>query len=182
MPKLVEILKEVLPNIQRLAIIFTAHGDPKIVEALEVNAAIAAKQFSLSFQIFLPAIPEDFEKIFSELAERQFDAAYIQSNPLVSQNFMRTVESALRYHVPTMGSDVSAARGGYLLSYGGNFLAVDVVRSADYVDKILRGVKPSELPIEQPTKLYLTINLKTARAIGVTVPPTLLNRADQVVE
>jgi len=182
MPKRVEILKEVLPQMQRFAIIFTAHGDPKLIESLQVNAAIAAKQFGLSFQVFLPATPGDYDAIFSQLSDQHFDAAYIQPNPLAVQNFIRIVELGLRYGVPTMGDDAIAARSGLLLSYGGDFPAVAVVRSADYVDKILRGAKPSELPIEQATKLGLTINLKTARALGVTIPPALLARADEVVE
>jgi putative ABC transport system substrate-binding protein len=182
MPKRIEILKEVLPQMQRLAIIYTAHGDPRIVESLEVNAAIAAKQFGLSFQIFLPAMPEDYDKIFSQLSDQHFDAAYIQSNPLFAQNFMRIVELALRYREPTIGDDARSAQIGLLLGYGGDFSTGGVIPIADYIDKILRGTKPSELPIEQDTKLDLTINLKTARAIGVTVPPALLNRADEVVE
>jgi putative tryptophan/tyrosine transport system substrate-binding protein len=182
MPKRVELLKEVLPQMQRLAIIFSAHGDPKVIESLEVNAAIAAKQFGLSFQIFLPAIPEDYDKIFSQLSDQHFDAAYIQGNPLGAQNFKRIVELALRYRVPTMGDDATAARGGLLLGYGGDFATVAVIRSTDYVDKILRGAKPSELPIELPTKLDLAINLKTARALSVTVPPATLARADEVIE
>jgi putative tryptophan/tyrosine transport system substrate-binding protein len=181
MPKRVEILKEVLPQMQRLAIISYAHGDPRFMESLEVNAPIAAKQFGLSFQIFLPAIPEDYDKIFSQLSDQHFDAAYIIWNPLSFQNFKRITELALRYRVPTMGDDATAARGGLLLGYGGTFTS-SAFLAADYIDKILRGAKPSELPIEQPTKLDLVINLKTARALGVTVPPALLARAGEVIE
>jgi putative ABC transport system substrate-binding protein len=182
LPKRVEILKEVQPQMQRLAIIHTAHGDPKVLESLEVNAAIAAKQFGLSFQLLLSAMPEDYDKIFSQLSDQHFDAAYILANPLASQNFMRIVELALRYRVPTVGDDAASARAGLLLGYGGDFFNVATIRAADYVDKILRGAKPSELPIEQFTKLDLVINLKTARALGVTVPPAMLARATEVIE
>jgi putative tryptophan/tyrosine transport system substrate-binding protein len=182
MTKRVEILKEALPQMQHLAIIFYAHGDPKIIESLEVNAAIAAKQFGLSFQVFLPAMTEDYDKIFSQLSDQHFDAAYIQANPLAVQNFKRIVELALRYRVPTVGDDAGWPRGGLLLGYGADFFTVAITRSMDYVDKILRGAKPSELPIEQPTKLDLVINLKTARALGVTVPSAMLLRADEVIE
>jgi putative ABC transport system substrate-binding protein len=182
LPKRVEILKEVLPQMQRLAIILTAHGDPKGLESLEVNAAIAAKQFGLSFQIFLPAMPEDYDKIFSQLYDQHFDAAYIPPIALAIQNFRRIVELALRYRVPTLGDDAASARAGLLLGYGGDFFNVAIIRSADYVDKILRGAKPSELPIEQATKLDLVINLKTALALGVTIPPAMLARATEVIE
>jgi len=89
-------------------------------------------------------------------------------------------ELTLRYRVPTISNDPLAPRLGLLLSYGEDY-ARALVRFPDYIDKILRGAKPSELPITQPTKLDLVINLKTARAIGVTVPPTLLGRADEVI-
>jgi len=182
MPKRVEMLKEVLPKMQRLAIIFTAHNDPKVFELLEANAAIAAKQFGISYEIFRPAVPEDFDQIFSHLSDQHFDAAYIQPNALLLQNFKRVFDLALRYRVPTIGDDPFSARNGLLLGYGGDFNPVVLVRYAEYVDKILRGAKAIDLPVEQATKVQLAINLKTARALGLTIPPALLARADEVIE
>jgi putative tryptophan/tyrosine transport system substrate-binding protein len=163
MPKRIELLREVLPQMQRLAIIYTTQAaDPKVLELLEANATIAAKQFGISFQIFRPAVPEDYDRIFNQLSEQHFDAAYIQPNALFQQNYMRVVELAQRYRVPTMGDDPFSARAGLLLGYGGDFFR-DLVRYAEYIDKILRGAKPSKLPVEQATKVQLAVNLKTAR-------------------
>jgi putative ABC transport system substrate-binding protein len=182
MPKRVEMLKEVVPQMQRLAIIFTAHNDPEVFKLLETNAAIAAKQFGVSYEIFRPAVPEDYDQIFSHLSDQHFDAAYIQPNALFQQNFKRVIDLALRYRVPTVGDDPFSARNGLLLGYGGDFFPVVLVRYAEYVDKILRGAKPSDLPVEQATKVQLAINLKTAKALGLTIPPALLARADEVIE
>jgi len=181
MPKRVELLREVLPQMQRLAKIYTAQADPKVLELLEANATIAAKQFGISFQILRPAVPEDYDGIFSQLSEQHFDAAYIQPNALFLQNYMRVAELAQRYRVPTMGDDPFSARSGLLLGYGGDFFR-DLVRYAEYIDKILRGAKPGELPVEQATKVQLAVNLKTARTLGLTIPPALLTRADEVIE
>jgi putative ABC transport system substrate-binding protein len=181
LPKRVEILKEAMPQMQRLAIIFTSKADPKVLELLEANANIAAKQFGLSFEIFRPAVRADYEEIFSQLLDKHFDAAYIAPNPLAQQNYLHIVEVALRHRVPTMGDDVLSARVGLLLGYGQDF-ATAMTRHAEYIDKILRGAKPSDLPVEQATKVQLGINLKTARTIGLTVPPGLLTRADEVIE
>ena len=181
LPKRVEILKEAMPQMQRLAIIFTSNADPKVLELLEANANIAAKQFGLSFEIFRPAVRADYEEIFSQLLDKHFDAAYIAPNPLAQQNYLHIVEVALRHRVPTMGDDVLSARVGLLFGYGQDF-ATAMTRHAEYIDKILRGAKPSDLPVEQATKVQLGINLKTARTIGLTVPPGLLTRADEVVE
>jgi putative ABC transport system substrate-binding protein len=182
MPKRVELLREVLSQMQRLAIIYTAQAtDPKVAELLETNAAIVAKQFGISVQIFRPAVPEDYDSIFSQLSEQHFDAAYIQPNALFQQNYMRVAELAQRYRVPTMGDDPFSARAGLLLGYGGDFFR-DLVRVAEYIDKILRGAKPGELPVEQATKVQLAVNLKTARTLGLTISPDLLARADEVIE
>jgi len=182
MPKRVELLREVLPQMQRLAIIYTAQAtDPKVSELLEANATIAAKQFGISFQIFRPAVPEDFDRIFSLLSGQHFDAAYIQPNALFQQNYLRVAELALRYRVPTMGDDPSSARAGLLLGYGGDFVG-DLVRYSEYMDKILRGAKPGDLPVEQATKVQLAVNLKTARTLGLAIPPALLARVDEVIE
>ena len=182
MPKRVELLREVLPQMQRLAIIYSAQAaDPKVLELLEANATIAVKQFGISFQIFRPAVPEDYDRIFNQLFEQHFDAAYIQPNALFQQNYMRVAELAQRYRVPTMGDDPFSARVGLLLGYGGDFFQ-DLVRYAEYIDRILRGAKPGELPVEQATKVQLAVNLKTARTLGLMIPPGLLARADEVIE
>jgi len=94
---------------------------------------------------------------------------------------MRVAELAQRYRVPTLGDDPFSARVGLLLGYGGDFFQ-DLVRYAEYIDRILRGAKPGELPVEQATKVQLAVNLKTARTLGLMIPPGLLARADEVIE
>ena len=109
------------------------------------------------------------------------DAAYIPGIPVNLQNQTRICQLALRHRIPAVSEDTPWARCGLLLSYGQDLLW-SVLRAMEYVDKILRGAKPSDLPVEQATKLLLTINLKTAKELGLTVPPSLIARADEVIE
>ena len=119
-------------------------------------------------------------KTFSRLAADHFDAAFIPSIPANSQNAARIIQLALCHRIPTVGDQADWANGGLLLSYGHDLLW-GVRRAAEYVDKILRGAKPGELPVEQPP-IELVINLNTAKALGLTVPSSLIARADEVIE
>jgi putative ABC transport system substrate-binding protein len=129
--------------------------------------------------VFRPSVASDYDEIFARLAAEHFDAAYISSNPFNLQNSTRIGRLALSHLIPTVSAQM--AKDGLLLTYGQDPIW-SRVRAAEYVDKILRGAKPNDLPVEQATKLLLTINLKTAKALGLTVPPSLLDRADQVIE
>ena len=120
-------------------------------------------------------------EIFVRLAADQFDAAYIPSTPFNLNNRPRICQLALRYQIPTVSESSNWAKAGLLLAYGQDAFA-GAMRATDYVDKILRGAKPSDLPVEQATKFELLINLKTAKTLGLTVPPSLLARADEVIE
>jgi putative ABC transport system substrate-binding protein len=123
---------------------------------------------------------EDIAPAFEALKDR-VEALYLCGDSLISSNRNRIYTFALAARLPTMSTNREGLESGGLISYGPNF--VDLFRrSADYVDKILRGAKPANLPVEQPTKFDLAINLITARALGLTVPPTLLARADEVIE
>ena len=123
---------------------------------------------------------EDIAPAFAALTGRA-DALYVVGDPLVSSNRMRINTLALTARLATIYNNVDYVQTGGLMSYGPNFPDL-FRRSADYVDKILRGAKPADLPVEQPTKFDLVINLVTAKALGLTVSPTLLARADQVIE
>ena len=123
---------------------------------------------------------EDIDPAFEGLKVHA-DALYVVTSALVDPNRMRIITSALGARLPTILSTREFAQAGALMSYGPNF-PDQFRRAAEMVDKILRGTKPSDIPIEQPTKFELTINLKTAKALGLTIPQTLLATADDVIE
>ena len=175
--KQIEILKEVLPHLSRLAIV-----GPKNPSSFPAEAENIIGPFeSLAGQMFTPVIPSDYDEIFARIAAEHFDAAYISVEAFASQNAKRIIELALRYRIPTISASSVLAKGGLLLGYGQDILW-SVTRGVDYVDKILRGAKPSDLPVEQATKLLLVVNLKTAKELGITIPPSVLARADEVIE
>jgi putative tryptophan/tyrosine transport system substrate-binding protein len=183
LPKRIELLKEIVPHLRRLAIIRTAYGDPKVAEIIEENVTIAASTLGFAWQYFRPAVASDYDEIFARIAAEHFDAAYIQAGPFnnLPENGTRIVQLALRHMIPTVGELAGLAKGGLLVAYGQDFIR-DFMQASEYVDKILRGTKPTELPVVQATNLQLVINLKTAKALGLTVPPSLLARADEVIE
>jgi len=179
MPKRIEMLKEFVPQLRRLALI-SAVADPKNIEGIEEIVTIAAGKLGIAWQRFRPVVVSDYDEIFARLAAEHFDAAYIFSDPLSFQNHARIGQLALRHLIPTVGETPWWAKD-LLLAYGQDPLWT-FLRALEYVDKILRGAKPSDLPVEQATKVALVINLKTAKALGLTVPPSLLARADEVIE
>jgi putative ABC transport system substrate-binding protein len=181
LPKRIEILKEIVPHLRRLAIIGGLYGDPKATEILEENATIAAGRLGFTWQHFRAAVANDYDEIFARVAAEHFDAAYITSAPFNNQNGRRIIQLALRHLIPTVGEVSWWAKDRLLLSYGQDFIP-SLARAMEYVDKILRGAKPSELPVEQSSKFELVINLKTAKTLGLTVPPSLLARANEVIE
>src|SRR5262249_31417651 len=154
-------------------------GDPSRWRKEHVTSA--ASTLGFTWQYFQPAPGNDYEQIFSRLVADHFDAAFIPSIPANGQNATRIIQLALRHPIPAIGDQSDWANGGLLLSYGHD-LVWSVRRASEYVDRILRGAKPSDLPIEQPTIDELVINLKTAKALGVTVSPSLIARADEVIE
>ena len=176
--KRIGLLREVAPSFNRLAILANV-GAPN--PALEMSEAQTAAS-KLGLQVITSAIRrvEDIELAF-EAIEGQADALYVVGDPLQFTHRIRINTLALGLRLPTIlprREDVEAAG---LMSYGPNILDLNR-RAAEYVDKILRGAKPADLPVEQPTKFDLVINLKTAKALGLTIPPTLLAIADEVIE
>jgi putative ABC transport system substrate-binding protein len=182
--KQVELLKEIVPNMRRVA--FISANPPPPPEVIKIGTdLLSAVSNTLGFtrEVFRPVVANDYDKIFARLAAEHFDAACILGNPLNNQpqNMARISQLALRHLIPTAGEQAAWARDGVLLSYNQDALWT-FARTAEYVDKILRGAKPGDLPVEQATKVQLVINLKTAKALGLTIPPTLLARADEVIE
>jgi putative tryptophan/tyrosine transport system substrate-binding protein len=123
----------------------------------------------------------DFEGAFRAATEAGADAVYVVSSRYTALNITRIVEFAAKNHLPLAGGWGGWAKAGGLLSYGPNVNDM-TRRTAGYVDKILKGAKPADLPTQQPTTFELVINLKTAKALGLTIPPSILSRADEVIE
>ena len=149
-----------------------------VLEMREVQAA--ARTLGLEVATLEIRRAEDIAPAFDALKGRA-DALYVVADPLVTTNRIRINTLALGARLPTMHGQRENVEAGGLMSYGPNFPDL-YRRAADYVDKILRGAKPADIPVEQPTKFDLVINLTTAKALGLEVPPTLLARADEVIE
>jgi len=176
--KRIEILREVLPGLHRLAIIGNAGSSGSALELGEAEAA--ARKLGLDVQAMDIRRVQDIAAAFGALKDGM-QALYVCPDPLVNANHARINTLALGARLPTMHPFRDFLGTGGFMSYGAN--TADMFRRAgDYVDKILRGAKPAELPVEQPTKFDLVINAKTAKALGLTVPDTLLARADEVIE
>ena len=176
--KQLELLREVVPGLQRLAIWANAGNPANVVEMAEV----AATARTLGLEVATPEIrrAEDIAPAFEGLKDRA-EALYVCADALVTTNRTRINILAVGARLPTMHGTRDTVEAGGLMSYGPNFPA-SFRRVADYVDKILRGAKPADLPVEQPTKFDLVINLTTAKALGLKIPESFLLRADELIE
>jgi ABC-type uncharacterized transport system substrate-binding protein len=176
--KRVELLKEAFPNLTRVACLWSPREDPSTTAFKETERA--AKAISIQVHSIELRNAADIDKGFAALP-RSVKAVLVTMNPLVTLHSKLIVELALKHRLPGMYPTRQFAEEGGLLAYGP--LIGDLYRrAAIYVDKILKGAKPADLPIEQPTKFELVANLKTAGQIGVTIPPNVLARADQVIK
>ncbi len=178
--KRVELLKEIIPRMSRLGIIWDSQGPGPKVAFKEYQSA--ARLFNLDLQsLELSGLNPDLEGAFKALKMGRRDALIVVSNPLIRFHEKRIIEFATLERVPSMYEDSSYVEDGGLLSYAGN--TTEVYRgAANYVDKILKGAKPADLPVEQPKKFDFVINLKAAKQIGLTIPPNVLARADKVIK
>ena len=176
--KRLALLHEVIPDLRRLAIMANVEYPFAALEMAQAQTAV--RTLGLDAAIFEIRRAEDIAPAFEALKDRA-DALYVVGDALVMTHRIRINTLALTARVPTMHVVRELVEVGGLMSYGANFSDL-FRRAADYVDKILRGVKPGDIPVEQPTKFDLVINLTTAKALGLEVPPTLLARADEVIE
>jgi putative ABC transport system substrate-binding protein len=176
--KRLELLREVVPKLGRLAIMANIGYSAAVLEMSEVQ--VAARVFGLDVATLEVRRAADIAPAFETL-EGRAQALYVVADPLVTANRIRINTLALGARLPTMHGFRELAEAAGLMSYGANFLDL-YRRSGDYVDKILRGAKPANLPVEQPTKFDLVINLTTAKALGLEIPRMLLARADEVIE
>jgi putative ABC transport system substrate-binding protein len=176
--KRIELLRDVLPDLRQLAILANVGHSESVLEMEEVQAA--ARTFGIEVVKLEIRRAQDIAPAFEAL-NRQADALYVVVSALIASNRTRIMTFALSARLPTILNIREYAEAGALMSYGPHFPDL-WRRAADYVDKILRGAKPGDIPVEQPTRFDLVINLTTAKALGIAVSPTLLNRADEVIE
>jgi putative ABC transport system substrate-binding protein len=176
--KRLELLLEAVPGVRRIGILVDVGNPVNVEEARQVQAA-ADKLGLEGFPIAI-RLAEDIVPAFDGLKNRA-DALHVVANPLILSNIVRINILAAGARLPTSYIAREHVQAGGLLAYGPNFAAI-YRRAGDFFDKILRGTKPGTIPVEQPTKFDFVINLTTAKAIGLDVPPTLLARADEVIE
>jgi putative tryptophan/tyrosine transport system substrate-binding protein len=179
--KRLELLKEAVPKLSRVAVLYDPADPPSLHTVKELLPA-DAHALKLTIQPWEIRAVDDFEKVFAALNKQRPDGLYaLGAGGVMRPNQKRIAGFALKSRLPSMGLGRQYADAGGLMSYG-RHLADGYRRVALYVDKILKGVKPADLPVEQPTKFELVINLKTAKQIGLTIPQSLLYRADKVIK
>jgi putative ABC transport system substrate-binding protein len=176
--KRLEFLREVVPGLHQLAIMANVGYPGAVIEMGEVQAA--ARMLGLDVARLEIRRTDDIAPAFKAL-QAGMQALFVVADPVTNTNQVLINTLAVATRLPTMSGFRDYVETGGLMSYGPNFPDL-WRRTADFVDKILRGAKPSEIPVEQPTKFELVVNLKTAKALGLDVPPTLLARADQVID
>ena len=176
--KRLELLKEAVPSLKAVTVLSNP-VNPNTPEAVE---AIRATAQSLGLDVRMVGVKEqgDIERAFVELSRPRTGAVVLVPDPIIFARRKEIADVATRNKLPVLGWQSEMARSGALLSYGQNFEEV-YRRAAYYVDRIIKGAKPADLPVEQPTKFELVVNLKTANALGVKLPPALLQRADHVI-
>ncbi len=176
--KRLQLLREINPKLSRVAAL-TSIGmayNPSQVKALEdAGRGLGITILPVAFRG-----ADDIGEAFTRIRSARAGGVIVYSGPVVLEQRAKIAELALKNRLPTIGTDRQHARGGFLMSYGPN-LADQWRRAAGYVDRILKGAKPADLPVEQPSTFELVINLKTAKALGLTIPQSLLQRADEVI-
>ena len=178
--KRVALLKDTNPSTSRVALLFGPVGQ-WFYDSVARETRAAAETLRLTVQVFQVRTPAELDGSFASMQKERIQAALVTGDQFTFFHRRRVADLSLQYRLPTMCDARLWADAGNLMSYGADVLAL-IERSALFVDKILKGAKPADLPIEQPTKFELVINLKTAKALGLTIPPSLLQRADQVIE
>jgi putative tryptophan/tyrosine transport system substrate-binding protein len=177
--KRLELLKEAVPKLARVAVLYEANR-AQLLEMKEV-LPVAARALRLTIQPWEVRAADGFEKVFAALSKERPNGLYVLGGPLMFANEKRTAGFALKSRLPSVYSNREAVDAGGLMSYSAD-LVDSYRRVAYFVDRILKGAKPADLPVEQPTKFELVINLKTAKQIGLTIPPELLARANRLIK
>ena len=182
MGKRLQLLKETFPRLGRVALLTVPQDVGQLGTEVLVRAAdVAAKSLGLRLQVLRVRDSAELDAAFAAVTRERAGALYVVENPTLVQRRVRILELATKRRLPTMFGVTRYLDAGGLMAYGPDTLEMSR-RAASYVDRIFRGAKPADLAVEQPTKFELVINLKTAKALGLTIPPSLLRRADQVLE
>ena len=177
--KQLELLREVVPKASRIATLFNPTLSFHAAIAAEVEPA--ARSLGVTLQPIELRSPDDIDAAFATLAREPVDALLIFGQGFIYPHGARVAKLAIEQRLPAIIPFQELARDGVLMSYGSNILD-DVRRLPYFADRVLKGAKPAQLPVEQPTRFYLTVNQKTARALGITIPQSMLLRADDVIE
>ena len=172
--KRLELLKEAVPKLARVAVLYDPASPGAVLEVKEI-LPVAARALGLTIQPWEVRAADDFERVFAAIGKQRPDGLYVPAGPLMRANGKRIAGFALKSRLPSMYVNREDVDAGGLMSYGAD-LADSYRRVAYFVDKILKGAKPADLPVEQPTKFEFVINLKTAKQIGVTIPAEVIAR------
>jgi putative ABC transport system substrate-binding protein len=176
--KWMELLRETLPRISRVAVLWDPAGDPGQVKISEA----AARSLGVHLHVVRVGRADGFEPAFAEARKGDAGALIVLGSPFFYVHRTRLVELAAKHRLPTIYAQREFVVGsGGLMSYGADYHH-QFRRAATYVDRILKGARPGDLPVEQPTKFELVVNLKTAKALGVTIPQSLILRADELIQ
>jgi putative ABC transport system substrate-binding protein len=180
--KRLELLKQAVPGVGRVAVLWQPGGfGERTVNDLRREADVAARALGVRLQFFEARGPDDFDRAFSDMANARASATTLLGGTMFLIERRRLVDLAAKNRLPAVYGLREYVDAGGLMSYGPN--NADLFRrAATYVVKILKGAKPGDLPVEQPTKFELVINLKTAKALGITIPQSVLGRADEVIQ
>jgi len=177
--KRLELLTEAVPKVARVAVLHDPANTPSVIEVKEVQTA--ARALGLTVRSWEVRDADGFEKVFAALNKERPDGLFVLASPLMNNNQKRITDFALKSLLPSMYFTRGFVDAGGLMSHGAD-LAGSYRRVAYYVDRILKGAKPADLPVERPTKFELVINLKTAKQIGLTIPPEMLARANRLIK
>jgi len=176
--KRLELLRECLPGLRRVAVLANLRNPSSAAEAKETEAA--ARTMALESQVVDARLPEQYPDAFASITRGGARAVFVTTDPILSSNRERILQLAASHRLPAMYEWPEIVEAGGLLSYGPSLAEVNT-RVAAYVDKILKGAKPADLPVERPTRFELAVNLKTASALGITIPTTVVGRAGRVI-
>jgi putative ABC transport system substrate-binding protein len=180
--KCFELLKEAIPRVTRIAVLWHPGGlGERTQKDMLQETQVAARALSLRVQLVEARGPADFDKAFSDMVAARAGALNVLTSIMLFSERKRLVDLAAKNRLPAVYPWREPVDAGGFMSYGPHLPDI-FRRAATYVDKILKGAKPADLPVEQPTKFELVINLKTAKALGLTIPQSLLQRADEVIQ
>jgi putative tryptophan/tyrosine transport system substrate-binding protein len=178
--KRLELLKEAVPKLARVAVLYESASASAVLELKEI-LPVSARALGLTLQPWEVRSADDFDRVFAAMGKQRPDGLYVSVGPLMQGNGKRIASFALKSRLPSTYAYREDVDAGGLMYYGAD-RAESYRRVAYYVDRILKGAKPADLPVEQPTKFELVFNLKTAKQIGLTIPQSMLYRADRVIK